>query len=299
MRNRQLGDITLIVIAVIIALGALGGACIAGIKYERIEPGYVGVSVTKCSGGGVAQTPIPSGIYWRKLFCEDVVEYPISMQNLILQGADGIVVNSSEGLAVEIDIALNFTLESAKVPTIYSKWRSNIEDISHKYVRQTIREGLQLTFAKYTAEELYSTKKEIGRAEVEKYVVGKLAPEGFLVSQFTVNRIQPPPAVIEAINQKVAMIQQAQRSEQEVRKKQAEAAQKVAEAKGLADSVKVAAEGEAESIRMRAEAQAKANKVLMESLTPALIEYEKMRKWDGKLPQFTGGGTPLIQMPVR
>lgn len=289
-------NLTAIIIASLLALGAIGGACVAGIKYERIEPGYVGVSVTKCSGGGVAKEPIPSGIYWRELFCEDVVEYPISMQNLILQGAEAIVVNSSEGLGVEVDIALNFTLDSAKVPDIYAKWRADIESISHKYIRQTIREGLQLTFAKYTAEELYSTKKETARGEVEEYVVTKLLPEGFLLSQLTVNRIQPPPAVIEAINQKVAMVQQAQRSEQEVRKKEAEAAQKVAEAKGQAESVKVAAEGEAESIRLRAEAQAKANKILMESLTPSLIEYEKMRKWDGKLPTFTGGGVPLIQL---
>jgi len=299
MRNRQLGNITVIIVGALLGLGALGGACVAITKYERIEHGYVGVSVTKCSGGGVATAPIPSGIYWRELFCEDVVEYPISMQNLILQGPEGITVNSSEGLAVEIDIALNFTLESSKVPTIYSKWRSNIEDISHKYVRQTIREGLQLTFAKYTAEELYSTKKEAGRAEVEKYVVTKLAPEGFILSQFTINRIQPPPAVIAAINQKVAMVQEAQRSEQEVRKKQAEAAQSVAVAEGQAKAMKAAAEGEATAITLRAEAQAKANKILAESVTPALIEYEKMRKWNGTLPQFTGGATPLIQMPVR
>lgn len=296
MRNRQSGNITMIVIGVLVGLGALGGACAAAIKYERIEPGYVGVSVTKCSGGGVSQAPIPSGIYWRSLFCEDVVEYPISMQNLILQGGEGITVNSSEGLGVEVDTALNFTLESAKVPAIYTKWRADIDSISHKYIRQTIREGLQLTFAKYTAEELYSTKKEIARAEVEKYVVGKLSPEGFQMSQFTINRIQPPPAVIQAINQKVAMVQEAQRSEQEVRKKQAEAAQAVAVAEGQAKAAKAAAEGKAESIRLEAEAQAKANRVLQESLSPALIEYEKMRRWDGRLPQFMGGGTPLIQV---
>jgi regulator of protease activity HflC (stomatin/prohibitin superfamily) len=296
MRNRQSGNITMIVIGVLVGLGALGGACAAAIKYERIEPGYVGVSVTKCSGGGVSQTPIPSGIYWRELFCEDVVEYPISMQNLILQGSEGIVVNSSEGLGVEVDTALNFTLEAAKVPGIYSKWRADIESISHKYIRQTIREGLQLTFAKYTAEELYSTKKEVARGEVEKYVVGKLAPEGFLLSQFTVNRIQPPAAVIEAINQKVAMVQQAQRSEQEVRKKQAEAAQAIAVAEGAAKAVMAQASGEAESIRLRAEAQAKANRVLQESLTPALIEYEKMRRWNGQLPTYQGAGTPMIMV---
>lgn len=295
-KNKQAGNVTAIIIASIVVVGALAGAIVAAVKYERIEPGYVGVSVTKCSGGGVDKAPIPSGIYWREMFCEEVVEYPISMQNLILQGSEAITVNSSEGLGVEVDVALNFTLEAAKVPAIYTKWRANIDAISHKYIRQTIREGLQLNFARYTAEELYSNKKEVARADVEKFLATKLNPEGFQLSQFTVNRIQPPQAVIQAINQKVAMIQDAQRSEQEVRKKQAEAAQAVAIAEGQASAVKAAAAGEAESIRLRAEAQAKANKILAESITPQLIEYEKVRKWTGILPQFTGGATPMVQL---
>lgn len=296
-----------IVIGVVIVLGATAGGCVAWLKYERVKPGYVGVSVRKCGDdSGVDPTPIKSGIYWRGIFCEDVVVYPISMQSLILtknvHEGDGdeddqsITVNSSEGLGIQVDIALNFTLEPTKVPSIYEKWRSNINDISHKYIRQTVREGLQTTFSKYTAEELYSTKKEQARGEVEKFLTSKLTPMGFVLSQFTINRIEPPKAVIEAINQKVAMVQQAQRSEQEVKKKQAEAAQAVAVAKGQADAMKAQAEGEAQAITLRAEAQAKANKILAESVTPQLVEYEKMRRWNGVLPQYTGSSTPMIQL---
>lgn len=278
-------------------------------KCERIPPGHVGVSVMKCGGGGVSPNPIPTGYYRRDLWCEDVIKYPISMQSLILtknphEGTGGpqgdeqdqsITVTSSEGLGVEVDVAFNFTLDAKMVPKIYEKWRSDIEDISHKYIRQTIREGLQDTFAKYTAEELYSTKKETARAEVEKFLSDKLTPMGFIISQFTINRIEPPAQVIAAINAKVAMVQQAQQSAQEVKKKEAEAAQAVAVAKGKADAVKAEAEGEAAAITLRADAQAKANKILADSLTPTLIEYEKVQKWSGLLPNITGGSTPMIQ----
>lgn len=302
MRNSTIA----IIVGSVIATGALVAGCIVATKYERVQPGYVGVSVKKCGDSGVRQTPIPSGIYFREMFCEDVVMYPISMQSLILtknphegtgdENDQSITVNSSEGLGIEVDIALNFTLDPAKVPSIYEKWRSDIENISHKYIRQTIREGLQTTFSRYTAEELYSTKKESARAEVEKFLGDKLSPMGFVLSQFTINRIDPPKAVIEAINQKVAMVQQAQRSEQEVKKKQAEAAQAVAVARGQSDAMKAQAEGEATAITLRAEAQAKANRLLAESVTPQLVEYEKMRRWNGVLPQFTGQATPMIQV---
>lgn len=299
-------QLTLIIIGSVLALGILVGSCVAVTKYERVQPGYVGVSVKKCGKSGVSPEPIQSGIYWREMFCEDVVMYPISMQSLILtknphEGTgdevdQSITINSSEGLGIEVDVAMNFTLAPAKVPSIYEKWRSNIEDISHKYIRQTIREGLQTTFSKYTAQELYSDKKEIARAEVEKFLIDKLNPMGFTMSQFTINRIQPPAAVVEAINQKVAMTQQAQRSQQEVLKKEAEAAQAVAVATGQANATKAQAEGEAQAIMLRATAQAKANEILAKSVTPALIEYEKMRRWNGVLPTFTGVGTPMIQV---
>ena len=43
------------------------------------------------------------------------------------------------------------------------------------------------------------------------------------------------------------------------------------------------------------QAQAEANRVLAQSLTPDLIRYQQLQRWDGKLPVFTGGGaTPLI-----
>lgn len=52
-----------------------------------------------------------------------------------------------------------------------------------------------------------------------------------------------------------------------------------------------------EEIKKRTpEAQAKANQILSKSLTPELVEYEKARKWNGTLPQYTGSMSPMIQL---
>jgi len=298
------------IVGIAIAITLIVVGIVVKSKLERISPGHVGVSVRKCDGN-ISPDPIPTGYYWRTLFCEDVVEYPVSMQSLILtknphEGTGGphgdeddqsITVTSSEGLGIQVDVAMNFTLDAKSVPKIYEKWRADIEDISHKYIRQTIREALQNTFARYTAEELYSTKKETARTEAQKLLEDKLAPFGFAISQFTINRIEPPKQVIDAINAKVAMIQLAQQSAQEVKKKEAEAAQQVAVAKGKADAMKEEAAGEAAAITLRAEAQAQANRILAESVTTPLIEYEKARKWNGTLPTtMAGNATPMIQV---
>ena len=49
--------------------------------------------------------------------------------------------------------------------------------------------------------------------------------------------------------------------------------------------------------KLKAEAQAKANLVLAQSLTPALVQYEALQRWDGKLPVYNGGGVvPLVNI---
>lgn len=285
--------ITIFLIALVV-----GGVCCA--KLETISPGHVGVSVAKCGsktqGTGVKAEPIPAGYYWRELFCEEVLSYPTSIQTLILTKAhtegsphdDSITVNSSEGLPINVDTSMSFTIDGAKVPKLYTKYRNDLEHIKIIFMRQTIREALQATFAKYTAEQLYSSHKERARVEAQAYLQDKLGPDGFVLTQFTVNELRVSEQVTHAINAKVAMIQDAQRSEQEVRKTQALAAQRVAEAKG-----------KAEAKRAIADAEAYYNITVAKSITPALIQYESLRRWNGKLPEYLGGNGPVPFVQVK
>ncbi|MGZ3428439.1 MAG: prohibitin family protein [Polyangia bacterium] len=271
-------------------------------KLRVIDPGHVGVSVQRCksTGAGVKLEPIPAGYYWRDLFCEAVIEYPISLQTIVLARAstegtsndDSITVNSSEGMPINVDTSLSFTLDGAKVPTLYAKYRNDLDHIKHTFIRQTIREALQATYARYSAEQLYSDKREISRAEAQEYLSNKLLPDGFVITQFTINETRVPDQVRSAINAKVAMIQDAQKTEQETRKIRALAEQKVA-----------AAEGDAKAKRAMADAEAYYNRTVAGSVTTPLIQYKTLevqmdaiRKWNGTMPYMTGGAVPFINM---
>jgi len=93
--------------------------------------------------------------------------------------------------------------------------------------------------------------------------------------------------VMEAINQKNVMQQQALTAQNELQKNTFNA---------QGDSIKAA--GRAKAITAEAEAQARANTLLAQSITPTLVQYEITKKWDGKLPQFSGSMTPMIQLPA-
>ncbi len=58
------------------------------------------------------------------------------------------------------------------------------------------------------------------------------------------------------------------------------------------------AEGDARSARALAEGEAEANAKISKSLTPELVEYEKIRKWDGRLPQVSGAAA-MLSLPMK
>ncbi len=64
-----------------------------------------------------------------------------------------------------------------------------------------------------------------------------------------------------------------------------EAQQKVATAKGEAESILVVAQG-----------QAKANNALAQSITSILVQYKSIEKWNGILPQVSGSAVPFINL---
>ena len=129
-------------------------------------------------------------------------------------------------------------------------------------------------------------KKAEVTSRVSRLIAQRLAPYGIIVKQFTINELRAPPAVIDAINTKNVMQQQALTAQNELQKNQFQA---------QGDSIKAA--GRAKAILAEAEAQAKANKLLSESITPKLVQYEMSKRWNGQMPQVSGGAMPMIQLP--
>src|SRR4030042_340041 len=100
---------------------------------------------------------------------------------------------------------------------------------------------------------------------------------------FANNRFSPE--YEKAIEAKQVAQQQVETQRQVLFQREIEAQQKVATAKGEAESILVVAQG-----------QSKANDALSRSISPILVEYKGIEKWNGILPQFTGGAVPFIDL---
>lgn len=258
-----------------------------------VNPGYVGIVIHRV-GGGVDPTPLGPGLHLRNPLTTGIEEYPTFMQTLVLtrgrtessQGNDEINVNSQEGQPVSLDVSMSFELNPSRVPALYQTFRTDIEAIQHSYVKQAIRQALQEVVGSEQIADIIGPKKAEATSRVQRLLEQRLSPYGFVVKQFTINELRAPNSVIEAINAKNVMQQQALTAQNELQKNEFQA---------RGDSIKAA--GRAKAITAEAEAQARANQLLAQSITPTLVQYEMMKRWNGQMPQVSGGAVPMIQLP--
>ncbi|HEV8233572.1 MAG TPA: prohibitin family protein, partial [Gemmatimonadaceae bacterium] len=257
-----------------------------------VNPGYVGIVIHR-AGGGVDKTPLGPGLHMKNPLTTGIEEYPVFMQTLVLtktsnEGSpnnDEINVNSKEGQPISLDVSMSFELDPDKAPGLYTTFRRDIQSIQHGYVKQSIRQALQEVIGNEEIAAVIGPKKAEAVNQTTMLLSQRLAQYGIVVKQFTINELRAPPAVIEAINQKNVMQQQALTSQNELQKNTFQA---------QGDSIK--AMGHAKAILAEAEAQAKANELLSRSVTANLVQYEMAKKWDGKMPQVSGGAMPLLQL---
>jgi regulator of protease activity HflC (stomatin/prohibitin superfamily) len=263
----------------------------------RIGPGNVGIKVDLAgSQRGVEDLPIRTGWVFYNPAGSKVVEYPTYVQTAkwthdLNEGRpinEEISFNTLQGLTVYGDISLSYHLDPAKVPAFYVKFRNDdIDQFTHGFLRNVARDSMNRVAANYTVEEIMGEKKP----EMEKRSRDELQAEvkdiGVVIEQFGfIGSPRPPESVVAAINAAQQAKYIAQQKQNELLQSQADAAKQVAAAEGQAKAQVAIAQGEAESNRVRAA-----------SISPQIIEWQKLAvtdrwiaRWNGSMPQVQAGG---------
>lgn len=251
----------------------------------RVEPGFVGIKVNMYgSQKGVEDFPLQTGRVWYNPFTEEVYTYPTFMQNMAWVDKESITFNSVEGSSISADVGINYTLEADKVPHLFIEFRQDINSITHGYLRNQVRDAFGRVAGTYKAIEIFGEKKQALLDAVKQDLEHKLREKGFSLD--TVSFMSAPRAderVMQSINSVIEATQKAIEAENKVRQVEAEAKQSIA-----------TANGKAQSILAEAKAQAEANELLTKSITPELVRYRMLEKWDGVAPRVLGGDAQLL-----
>lgn len=271
--------------AIILSLVALGPVLLSACT--RVGNGEVGVRYhTLGSDRGVEQTPLDMGYYLTGPGT-GIETFPTFAQtrNWTNENGEAIKFADSGGLPVTAEMGITFQVNPAKAPYLYQRYRRGIDEITDIFIHNMVKDTLIEEGSRMPIEDIYGTGRSVLLSKVEKEIQRQVGPQGIQVQKvYWIGELGLPDAVKQAIVGKVRAVQRAQQIENEVAQTRAEAQKNVAEAEGRAKARLLAASAEAE-----------ANKEIAASISPTLVEYLKVQKWNGQVPRVSGSSA-IISM---
>lgn len=248
---------------------------------STVPAGHVGVKVYLLGGNkGVDSEVLGLGRYWIG-WNEELYLFPTFQQNYKWERPadkdapdESISFQTREGMEVNADVGISYSLDPAKISDVFQKYRRGIDEITDMFLRNHVRDAMTSVGSKLPVESVYGEGKVEFLDQVQAQVRGEVEPIGIRVeSLYLLGTMRLPAAVVGALNGKLEATQKAQQRENEVREAEAQAKKAFAEA-----------EGKAKSIVEVAKAEAEANRVVAQSITPELVTYEQIKKWNGAMP---------------
>jgi len=291
-----------ITIAIIVfGLIALLSTC----GYNRIDAGHAGIVVELFGNEkGVQNVALVNGGQFFNRWSEEIHEFPTFVQHTVWTATvnegnpvnEEFAVTTADGMTLKFDVGFDYQVIPERVPHIFSKYRKDLPQITEEFLRTAVRNSYNEVGGRFISDTILF-KRNIYEKEAKKVLVEKLKDD-FIVTQLgIIGEIRVPPNMKAAIDAKVTTNQNAQTAENLVKQKTAEANQKIAIAKGDSAQMMIDVHAKANAIKVGADAESYSNYKISSSVTSTLIEWKKANSWNGELPTYVGGSSPIMQMP--
>lgn len=174
-------------------------------------------------------------------------------------------------------IALNYHIQPDSAHLVY---QSIGLDFADRVIAPAMQEVLKGVTARYTAMELITQRERI-RNEVRDLLHTRLAQYHIIVDDFSIVNFSFSAQFSQAIESKQTAEQLAFKAQRDLERIKIEAEQKVAQAKA-----------EAEALRLQ---KMEVTDQLV-ALRQIEVQQKAIDKWDGRLPQVTGGAVPFLDV---
>ena len=251
---------------------------------HSVPPGHRGVIVTF---GKVREVNLGEGLQLKLPYVQRIVDMKVMLEKEQVQESAA----SSDLQEITTTLTVHFNIMPDSAWMVYQTMRQDYHDL---LLRPVIQEDLKATTAKFTAEELITTRAALVQKLAEK-LRESLQPYGIYVQTVNFVDFQFSKAFSEAIEAKVTAEQDALKAKNILVRIEYEAQQKIIQAEAEKNATIIAAEADAkrveisalaEAFRVTTEANATAGAIQMitDQMTPEYAQYLHLMQWDGKYP---------------
>lgn len=257
-----------------------------------VKVGEIGVKVF-LYGGGKGETEIlGTGRYWIG-WGEELFTYPTTQiqYSFTEDKAEGSLVDEAfrftaqGGTQCIIDIGVIAYADPTKADILYKTYRKDMKEIIKTFVRQDIRDAVAKELGQLTVEEIYNGKDIDAMQRIEDTVRDKLSKVGLAINDINkLANVRFPKEINDSILAKIKSVQETLKIQNQLLEAEAQAKIKI----------------------VNAQAEQETNRLKMVSITPQLIEYEKIKnqalaieKWNGVLPTTSIGNETQVLIGLK
>lgn len=178
---------------------------------------------------------------------------------------------------VSSTISVNYHFNSEKLLETYSNTGFEIQE---SIISPRIQETLKAVASKYSAEQLI-TQREKAKSDIDTILKKDLAKYNIIVEDVQLTEFNFSEGFNDAIEAKQTEEQNTQKSRNVLERIRVEAEQRVTQAKGEAEAIKIQSEAITSNGGM------------------AYVELKKIEKWDGKLPTYMAGSESNAMIAIK
>lgn len=294
-------------VVILIALG-VGFSCA-----EKVPAGYIGIIYSM--NGGVSDETLNQG--WHLVPpTKEVTLYSVGIeQSYLTSGKDGdskdddsFEVPSSDGKGLKVDLTFTYRYDAERVTDLFSRFKGQSgKEVRDSFIKPNIISWTKEVTAKYPVTDILGDERASLNIALSDYISEKFAPYGIIIENVSLIDIDADDETRAQVQKKVNAQQELElaKIERQTATVQANKDKEVALIKAeqdketaeiAAEQEKIKAQGEADAMKIKAEAEAAANELVAKSLTPELIENNKISKWNGKLPSIQGSGATIVDV---
>ncbi|EFM10445.1 band 7 protein [Paenibacillus curdlanolyticus YK9] len=239
-------------------------------SYATVQYGHVGLYQTF---GKLNNNVLEPGIHLKVPFFQSVIQ----VNTQVAKAETDSSASSMDLQPVSTHVAVNYSVEKSTAFTLMNNVGGNYDNI---IINPAVQEIVKEVTARYPAEDLIA-KRDLVANEISDHLTARLAKYNLIVKEINIVNFKFSDAFNQSIEAKQVAQQQALKAENDLKRIQIEAKQTIAQA-----------QAEAESLKLK-----------KQEVTAELVQYKQievqekaLEKWDGHLPNVTGGATPFIDL---
>ncbi|WP_282942151.1 prohibitin family protein [Paenibacillus sp. RC67] len=244
---------------------------IAGLNsFASVQYGHVGLYKTF---GKLNDDILGPGIHLKLPFVQTVIQ----VNTQVTKAETDTSASSKDLQPVSTHVAVNYSVNKSAAFNLMNNIGGNFDTV---IISPAIQEIVKEVTAKYPAEDLIA-KRDVVAGEISDHLTKRLAKYDLIVNDINIVNFKFSDAFNQSIEAKQVAQQQALKAENDLKRIEIEAKQKIAQA-----------QAEAESLKLK-----------KQEITPDLVQFKQievqekaLEKWDGHLPSVTGGATPFIDL---